>query len=158
MILTACQGFDELVVSCNHYEGAYSRRAALERCSGLYRPCTRLMIGFFMDVNEDDKQDALVILHWCSFSVHTISLQELAEMLATNPAAVGHNAVVLFLLETGADVNARSGECGNALQGASSQGHEAIVELLLEKTVNVNGRGESSSIRRSRESRSDATR
>ncbi|KAL5325365.1 hypothetical protein ACEPPN_006490 [Leptodophora sp. 'Broadleaf-Isolate-01'] len=48
---------------------------------------------------------------------------------------------VSLLLGTGADVNAQSGEYGNALQAASIRGHEAIAALLVEKGANVNAQG-----------------
>jgi ankyrin repeat protein len=46
-----------------------------------------------------------------------------------------------LLLQKGADVNARGGTYGNALQAASSNGHEAIVHLLLEQGADVNAQG-----------------
>jgi ankyrin repeat protein len=39
---------------------------------------------------------------------------------------------VKLLLEAGADVNAKGGDYGNALQAASSRGHESVVKLLLD--------------------------
>jgi hypothetical protein len=49
--------------------------------------------------------------------------------------------VVQALLENGAEVNAREGEYGSALQAASYKGNEAIVGLLLEKGADVNLQG-----------------
>ena len=40
--------------------------------------------------------------------------------------------MVQLLLDTGADVNARSITYGNALAAASSRGHEKVVQLLLD--------------------------
>ena len=40
--------------------------------------------------------------------------------------------MVRLLLENGANVNAKGGVHGNALQAASVRGHEAVVRLLLE--------------------------
>jgi hypothetical protein len=51
---------------------------------------------------------------------------------------MGHEAIVHFLVENGADVNSQGGECGNALWAASSEGHEAIVGLLVEWGADVN--------------------
>ena len=45
------------------------------------------------------------------------------------------------LIETGADVNARGGFYGNALQAASFMGHQKIVHLLLDKGADVNAQG-----------------
>ena len=45
------------------------------------------------------------------------------------------------LLEMRADVNAKGGYYGNALQAASKQGHEAIAKLLIEKGADVNAQG-----------------
>jgi preprotein translocase subunit YajC len=50
-----------------------------------------------------------------------------------------------LLLEKGAEVNARGGEYGNALQAASLERHDNIVQSLLEKEkgaeVNAQGGG-----------------
>uniref|UniRef100_A0A8H7NHJ7 Clr5 domain-containing protein n=1 Tax=Bionectria ochroleuca TaxID=29856 RepID=A0A8H7NHJ7_BIOOC len=45
------------------------------------------------------------------------------------------------LIAQGADVNARGGAYGNALQAASSQGHQEIVVLLLNKGADMNAHG-----------------
>ncbi|KAL8706555.1 MAG: hypothetical protein Q9201_000428 [Fulgogasparrea decipioides] len=50
--------------------------------------------------------------------------------------------LVRLLLEHGEDINAESGEFGNALQAAASRGHKQIVGLLLEEGADVNARGE----------------
>ncbi|KAI1174175.1 ankyrin repeat-containing domain protein [Nemania sp. FL0916] len=51
--------------------------------------------------------------------------------------------VAQFLLEKGADVNARGGRYGNALQAACShdQEHIQLVTLLIENSANVNSQG-----------------
>jgi hypothetical protein len=53
----------------------------------------------------------------------------------------GHVAVAKQSLESGADVNAQSGEYGNALQTASYRGYEQTVTLLLDRGVDVNAQG-----------------
>jgi ankyrin repeat protein len=53
----------------------------------------------------------------------------------------GHINIVQLLIEHGADVNAQSGDYGNALQAASSEGHIDIVQLLIEKGADVNAQG-----------------
>lgn len=52
----------------------------------------------------------------------------------------GNEAIVQFLLNHGADVNAHGGHYGNALQVAASRGNEAIVQLLLTSGADVNER------------------
>ena len=42
-----------------------------------------------------------------------------------------------LLIEHGADVNARGGEYGNALQIASYKGHEEIAKLLMENGARI---------------------
>jgi hypothetical protein len=54
---------------------------------------------------------------------------------------LGFTDVSNWLLQTGADINAKGGFFGNALQAASWHGHEAVVRLLLEKGANVNAEG-----------------
>jgi ankyrin repeat protein len=49
--------------------------------------------------------------------------------------------IVKLLLENGAEVNAKGGLYGNALQAASYGGNEAIVKLLLENGAEVNAEG-----------------
>ena len=53
----------------------------------------------------------------------------------------GLKNVVQSLLNWDADVNARGGHYGTALQAASVRGHEKVVELLLGKDTDVNARG-----------------
>jgi ankyrin repeat protein len=53
----------------------------------------------------------------------------------------GHCDVARQLLERGADINARGGYYGNALQAASSKGHCQMVQLLLEKGADINAQG-----------------
>ncbi|KAK5683233.1 hypothetical protein LTS10_004764 [Elasticomyces elasticus] len=48
---------------------------------------------------------------------------------------------VKALLDAGADVNARGGKYGNALQAASYNGHTETVEALLEHYADVNAQG-----------------
>ena len=48
---------------------------------------------------------------------------------------------VSLLIEKGADVNAKGGYYGNALQAALAGGYEAIVALLIEKGADVNAEG-----------------
>jgi ankyrin repeat protein len=55
--------------------------------------------------------------------------------------SVGHEQVVKLLLEKNADVNAQSGEYGNALGAASYRGHKQVVKMLLEKHSDVNVQG-----------------
>ncbi|EWZ78319.1 hypothetical protein FOWG_17404 [Fusarium oxysporum f. sp. lycopersici MN25] len=49
--------------------------------------------------------------------------------------------MVKLLLDNSADVHAKGGYYGNALQAASKGGHEQIVQLLLDKGANVNTQG-----------------
>jgi len=55
-------------------------------------------------------------------------------------AGRGHKEVVEFLLEHGADVNARSPLHQTALYVAARQGHKEVVELLLEHGADVNAK------------------
>jgi ankyrin repeat protein len=52
----------------------------------------------------------------------------------------GHEAIVLLLLEKGADIEAK-GYFGTALVEAASGGYEAIVLLLLEKGADIEAKG-----------------
>ncbi|KAJ4286967.1 hypothetical protein N0V90_012847 [Kalmusia sp. IMI 367209] len=57
-------------------------------------------------------------------------------------ASIGNLVVtVRLLLERGANVHARGGYYGNALQAASVRGHEAIVKQLIQNSANVNAQG-----------------
>ncbi|KAI9641962.1 hypothetical protein NHQ30_009831 [Ciborinia camelliae] len=53
-------------------------------------------------------------------------------------SSLGNIAIVTRLLKAGADVNARSGYDGTALQEAAKEGHEAIVASLLEAGADIN--------------------
>ncbi|OCL00528.1 uncharacterized protein K441DRAFT_719562, partial [Cenococcum geophilum 1.58] len=53
-----------------------------------------------------------------------------------------NDRAVELLLNKDADVNAKEGDYGNALQAASQEGHSAIVKLLLSKGADVNARGD----------------
>ncbi|CUS10748.1 unnamed protein product, partial [Tuber aestivum] len=48
---------------------------------------------------------------------------------------------LLLLLERGAEVNARGGRFGNALQAATYQGNQSVMQLLLERGAEVNAQG-----------------
>jgi ankyrin repeat protein len=54
---------------------------------------------------------------------------------------LGYNKVVQVLLDKGADVNAKGGRYGIALEAASAGGHEMVVQILLEKGADVNADG-----------------
>ncbi|KAL5374684.1 hypothetical protein DPSP01_011775 [Paraphaeosphaeria sporulosa] len=56
-------------------------------------------------------------------------------------AANGHCLTAKLLIDKGAEVNAQSGEYGNALHAASMGGYEATVKLLLDKGAEVNAQG-----------------
>jgi hypothetical protein len=53
----------------------------------------------------------------------------------------GNPEIVQRLFDGGADVNARGGDYGNALQAASVGGHDQVVEQLLAKGADVNTQG-----------------
>lgn len=53
-------------------------------------------------------------------------------------ALYGSLDVIGLMIDAGADVNARGGECGTALQAASHTGHINIVRLLIERGADVN--------------------
>ena len=54
---------------------------------------------------------------------------------------VGLYKSLTILLDRGAEVNARGGYYGNALQVASSKGHNQVVQILLDKGADVNAQG-----------------
>ncbi len=53
----------------------------------------------------------------------------------------GFDQLLEQLIETGADVNARGGTYGNALQVASYEGHQEVIHLLLDEGADVNAPG-----------------
>ena len=56
-------------------------------------------------------------------------------------AGRGNEAVVKWLLDAGADVNAEGGRDGNALYAASEGGHQKVVKMLLDAGAKVNTQG-----------------
>ena len=50
----------------------------------------------------------------------------------------GHLAVSKWLIETGAEVNAQTGDYANPLHAASDSGHEEVVQVLLDRGAKVN--------------------
>lgn len=73
------------------------------------------------------------------FSLSAGSRREQDPLLSA--AHQGAWTVVLGLLEGGANVNARGGYYGNALQAASAGGHGEIVKQLLEGGADANAQG-----------------
>jgi ankyrin repeat protein len=55
-------------------------------------------------------------------------------------AAHGRGEVVRFLLDNGADIEARRKDGLTALMTAAYSGHQEIVELLIERGANINAR------------------
>ncbi|MBI4708342.1 MAG: ankyrin repeat domain-containing protein [Candidatus Omnitrophica bacterium] len=55
-------------------------------------------------------------------------------------AANGYTEIAKFLLDNGADVNARAFSGGSALTLASLQGHNGTVKVLIDKGANVNAK------------------
>ncbi|KAJ5741611.1 hypothetical protein N7533_011020 [Penicillium manginii] len=45
------------------------------------------------------------------------------------------------LVSSGADINAKGGKCGTALQAASGEGYQEVIKLLLSKGAKVNAQG-----------------
>ncbi|KAF7378485.1 Ankyrin repeat domain containing protein [Mycena sanguinolenta] len=56
-------------------------------------------------------------------------------------AWMGNEAIMMLLIQHGADINAKDGQCVSALQAVSWKGHEAAVKLLLKHGVDVNAEG-----------------
>lgn len=54
-------------------------------------------------------------------------------------AAMGHNYIVAYLIEAGADLDARIFEHGvTPLHAAVGQGHEEVVKLMIRKGAGTN--------------------
>jgi len=53
----------------------------------------------------------------------------------------GHDKAVQILVDRGANVNARGGEYGNALQAASSGGHDKVVQILINGGADITAQG-----------------
>lgn len=53
----------------------------------------------------------------------------------------GFKALTSYCLQKGADINARGGFYGNALQAASSEGHLGVVQLLVDRGAEINAQG-----------------
>ena len=49
--------------------------------------------------------------------------------------------MVRMLLDKGADVNAKGGRYGTALQAASERGHDQVVRMLLDIGADVSAQG-----------------
>ncbi|KAK5102167.1 hypothetical protein LTR70_007477 [Exophiala xenobiotica] len=76
----------------------------------------------------------------CYRASSSLTLARLAPSLYY-AASLGLSVVVNRLLEQKADVNAKGGEFGNALQAASHRGHEKVVQILLGQGANINAQG-----------------
>jgi ankyrin repeat protein len=78
-------------------------------------------------------------LAWCNFrhtNAYEVEWQQL--IMATY---YGLPNLIQFLLDDGADVNAKGGHYGNALQAAVDSDNEGIVRYLVERGADVNARG-----------------
>ena len=65
---------------------------------------------------------------------------QFGEPMLSTAALMGHTKIITFLLEKGADINARNRDGNTALHSAAFLGRAEAVELLLEHGVDVNVR------------------
>ncbi len=63
---------------------------------------------------------------------------QFGEPMLSTAALMGHTEIMTFLLEKGADINARNGDGNTALHAAAFLGRADAVELLLEHGVDAN--------------------
>ncbi|KAG9699739.1 serine carboxypeptidase, partial [Aureobasidium melanogenum] len=122
--------------------------------SGFVEEVKRLLSIERIDLNSQDK-NGMTALSWAIYNRHEAVVQLLlgVDQIDTNVkdmedwtplhrySHAGHNGIVQKLLQKGAEVNARGGNYGTALQAASTQGHDKIVQMLLEHDADVNAQG-----------------
>ncbi|KAL9048620.1 MAG: hypothetical protein Q9162_007628 [Coniocarpon cinnabarinum] len=111
----------------------------------------------------DEKLPSMTMIRLCSFTGHIDLLRRILNSTRHDLESIdaqgrnalfwssflGYESIVQLLLYEGADVNARGGEYGTALQAASGKGYDKIVQMLLDKGADVNaqGPGNSSALR-----------
>ncbi|KAH0425280.1 serine carboxypeptidase, partial [Aureobasidium melanogenum] len=122
--------------------------------SGFVEEVKRLLSIERIDPNSQDK-NGMTALSWAIYNRHEAVVQLLlgVDQIDTNVkdmeewtplhrySHAGHDGIVQKLLQKGAEVNARGGNYGTALQAASTQGHDKIVHMLLEHGADVNAQG-----------------
>ncbi|KAJ7215061.1 hypothetical protein GGX14DRAFT_338766, partial [Mycena pura] len=111
----------------------------LLRCSASSR---KGLLGSTMKLLENGSKQYAALYHL--HDVENPYLRRDWTCCAPSPVAAtywGNTEIVHLLLEKGADINARGGEYGNALQAAAYQGNTEILHLLLEKGADINAQG-----------------
>ncbi|KAH0170241.1 hypothetical protein KCU67_g2721, partial [Aureobasidium melanogenum] len=122
--------------------------------SGFVQEVKRLLSIERIDPNSQDK-NGMTALSWAIYNRHEAVVQLLLDVdqIDTNSkdmegwtplhrySHAGRDGIVQKLLQKGAEVNARGGNYGTALEAASTRGYDRIVQMLLEHDADVNAQG-----------------
>jgi hypothetical protein len=100
-----------------------------------FQQSSRLKSAFLYLAQNEHKMK----LGWCNF--RRADVDELECQQLTMATYYGLPNLIQFLLEDGADVNAKGGHYGSALQAAVYHGQDDIVRLLVERGAKVDAQG-----------------
>jgi ankyrin repeat protein len=137
-------------VDVNAHCGHWGTALIGASCKG-HVAIVRLLLKYGADIHQQDaRYGNAVQAACCTDRVLLVDLWVLTDGIKPNADDEGfmngwtvlhkyHPKVIKLLLENGADINARGGKHGSAIQAAWDRGHDKTVDFLIRRGANESG-------------------